>query len=219
VTKDPMRRLVVALLATVSLAGCASMHASPPPDATRVARVPLVAPDTNDPIVGPIFRGIQSRGGEPLNMHRAVANSPKIFKSYVDMALALRAGATTPRADRELIILRTAQLAGGDYEFAQHRPMAVSCGITAAQLDALGQWRSSSLFTDKQRAILAYVDGMGSPGGVDEATFAALKQYFNDAEIVELTVTSAFYGMVSQITRSLDVKLEPNAGQTAYGTC
>jgi alkylhydroperoxidase family enzyme len=54
---------------------------------------------------------------------------------------------------------------------------------------------------------------------VDDATFAALKRYFTDAEIVELTVTSAFYGMVSQITRSLDVKLEPNAGQTAYGAC
>ena len=214
-----MRRIALAVLATVSLAGCATMTASPPSDPARVARVPLVASDTNDAIVGPIFSGIKSRGGEPLNMHRAVANSPKIFKSYVDMALALRAGATTPRVDRELIILRTAQIAGGDYEFTQHRPMAVSCGMTAAQLDALAQWRASSLFSDRQRAILAYADGMGSRSGVDDATFAALKRYFTDPEIVELTVTSAFYGMVSQITRSLDVKLEPNAGQTAYGAC
>ena len=211
-------RVACVVLAGLALAGCASM-APPSSDPARVARVPLVAADTTDPIVGPIFKGIQSRGGEPLNMHRAVANSPKIFKSYVDMALALRAGATTPRVDRELIILRTAQLAGGDYEFTQHRPMAVSCGMSAAQLDALGQWRSSSLFSDRQRVILAYADGMGSRGGVDDATFAALKRHFTDPEIVELTVTSAFYGMVSQITRSLDVKLEPNTGQTAYGAC
>jgi len=208
----------LAVLASLALGGCATV-APASSDPARVARVPLVASDTNDPIVGPIFGGIKQRGGEPLHMHRAVANSPKIFKSYVDMALALRAGATTPRVDRELIILRTAQLAGGDYEFTQHRPMAVSCGMTAAQLDALGQWRASSLFSDKQRAILAYADGMGSRTGVDDATFAALKRHFTDAEIVELTVTSAFYGMVSQITRSLDVKLEPNAGQTAYGAC
>ena len=152
-------------------------------------------------------------------MHSAVANSPKILKSYVDMALALRAGATTPRADRELIILRTAQLRGGDYEFAQHRPMAMSCGMTAAQLDALPQWQSSTLFSERQRAILAYAEGMMSAQGVDDATFAGLKKHFNDAEIVELTVTSAFYGAVSQITRALEVKLEANAGQTAYGQC
>ena len=210
-----MKRCVI-LLACSMLGACATMAPSP---GDRVARVPLVAADTSDPIVGPIFTAIKSRGGEPLNMHRAVANSPKIFKSYVDMALALRAGATTPRVDRELIILRTAQLGGGVYEFTQHRPMAVSCGMTPAQLDALAQWPSSTLFSDRQRAILAYADGMVSRGGVDDATFAALKTHFNDQEIVELTVTSAFYGAVSQVTRALDVKLEPNAGQTAYGAC
>jgi len=97
--------------------------------------------------------------------------------------------------------------------------MAVSCGMTAAQLDALAQWRSSGLFSDKQRAILAYAEGMVAKKGVDDATFTDLKKFFNDAEIVELTVTSAFYGAVSQITRALEVKLEGNAGQTAYGAC
>ena len=60
---------------------------------------------------------------------------------------------------------------------------------------------------------------MGSDKGVDDRTFADLKKHFDDQEVVELTVTAAFYGMVSQITRSLAVKLEPNAGQTAYGAC
>ncbi len=184
-----------------------------------VARVPLVPAETKDPIVGPIFDGIRSRGGQPLNMHRAVANSPKIFKAYVDMAIALRTAATTPRADRELIILRTAQLVGGEYEYAQHKPMAMSCGMTAAQVAAMPQWRTSDAFSERQRAILAYADGMVSPKGVDDATFATLKKFYNDQEIVELTVTSAFYGAVAQITRALNVKLEPDAGQTAYGTC
>ena len=208
-------RMLGALATGVACIACPTATAQDP----AAARVPLVAPDTKDPIVGPIFDAIRSRGGQPLNMHRAVANSPRIFKSYVDMALALRAGATTPRVDRELIILRTAQLAGGDYEFAQHRPMAVSCGMTASQVDALPKWRDSASFSDKQRAILAYADGMASPSGVDDAVYAGLKKHFTDPEIVELTVTAAFYGMVSQITRSLAVKLEPNAGQTAYGAC
>jgi len=183
------------------------------------ARVGLVPPDTKDPIVGPIFEGIKSRGGQPLNMHRSVANAPKIFKAYVDMAITLRTAATTPRVDRELIILRAAQLAGGDYEFAQHRPMGLSCGLSAAQVDGLADWRKRSDFSERQRAILGYADGMAAEKGVDDRTFAELRKHFNDQEIVELTVTAAFYGMVSQITRSLAVKLEPNAGQTAYGAC
>ena len=209
-----MHIVASAAFAVLALAAVpASAQSSP------AARVPLVASDTQDPIVGPIFGGIKSRGGEPLNMHRAVANAPKIFKAYVDMAITLRTAAITPRADRELIILRTAQLGGGEYEFAQHRPMAMSCGITVAQLDALKAWKTSTLFSDKQRALLAYTDGMVSPQGVDNATYAALERFYNPQEIVELTVTSAFYGAVSQITRSLAVQLEANAGQTAYGAC
>ena len=183
------------------------------------ARVGLVPSDTKDPVVGPIFDGIKSRGGQPLNMHRTVANSPRIFKAYVDMAITLRTAATTPRVDRELIILRAAQLAGGDYEFAQHRPMGLSCGLSAAQVDGLADWRKRSDFTERQRAILGYADAMAAEKGVDDRAFADLKKHFNEQEIVELTVTAAFYGMVSQITRSLAVKLEPNAGQTAYGAC
>ena len=205
----------IALIATVTcLASVGTQAQDRPP-----ARVPLVPSVTSEPTVGPIFEGIKARGGEPLNMHRAVANAPKIFKAYVDMAITLRTAAITPRADRELIILRTAQLGGGEYEFAQHRPMALSCGITVAQIDALPQWNASTLFSERQRAILAYAEGMASPKGVDDATFGRLSRHFNPQEIVELTVTSAFYGAVSQITRSLAVQLEPNAGQTAYGVC
>jgi alkylhydroperoxidase family enzyme len=97
--------------------------------------------------------------------------------------------------------------------------MAVSCGMTPAQLAALPQWRTSDAFSDRQKAILGYADGMVSPKGVDDAAFADLRKYFNDQEIVELTVTSAFYGAVAQITRALSVKLEPDAGNTAYGAC
>ena len=39
------------------------------------------------------------------------------------------------------------------------------------------------------------------------------------AERIELTVMSAIYGAASQTTRALEVKLEPNAAQTAYGAC
>ena len=205
-------RHVFAILALVLCSAAISQE-------TPVARVPLVPSDMKDPIVGPIFDGIRARGGQPLNMHRAVANSPKIFKAYVDMAIALRTAATTPRVDRELIILRTAQLVGGEYEFTQHRPMAISCGVTAEQLDTLPQWQTNGTFTERQRAILAYADGMASGKGVDDATYTNIRKYFNDQEIVELTVTSAFYGAVAQITRALNVKLEPNAGQTAYGAC
>jgi len=201
------------MLAAVAVALPAQAQQAP------AARIPLVPADTQDPILGPMFKGIRARGGEPLNMHRTIGNAPNVFKAYAGLAFALRDQAIVPRADRELIILRAAQLAHGDYEFVQHKPMAISCGMSTAQIDAIAKWRDSTLFSDRQRAILAYADGMASPGGVDDATFEAMKKHFSAQEIVELTVTAGFYTAASQVTRSLGIKLEPQAGQSAYGKC
>ena len=186
---------------------------------SQMARVPLMPPDTKDPILAPIFDGVRARGGEPLNLHRAFGNAPNLFKAYSDLAIAIRSAAAVPRADRELIILRLTQLSKGDYEFVQHRPMAMSCGMTATQIDALSDWRGSTLFDERQRAILAYADGMVSAQGVDEAVFGELKRFFSVQEIVELTITASFYYGSSLGTRALGVQLEQNVGQTAYGKC
>jgi len=210
-----MSRLARAALTLATLLVALPAEAQQAP----AARIPLVPADTQDPVLGPMFKGIRARGGEPLNMHRTIGNAPNVFKAYAGLAFALRDQAIVPRADRELIILRAAQLAHGDYEFVQHRPMAISCGMTAAQIDAIAKWRESTVFSERQRAILAYADGMASPGGVDEATFDAMKKHFNPQEIVELSVTAGFYTAASQVTRALGIKLEPQAGQTAYGKC
>ncbi len=204
----PILRAAAAL--TLLAAGAAS---------AQEARIPLVPNDTQDPILKPMFDGIHARGGEPLNMRRTVGNAPKLFKAYAELAFAIRAQAVVSRADRELIILRSTHNHHGDYEFTQHRPMGVSRGLTQAQVDAIPNWRDSTVFDEKQRAVLAYADGMASAGGVDDATFAALKRFYSPQEIVELTVTAAFYAAAAQVTRSLGVKLEKNAGTSAYGKC
>ncbi|CAB3807064.1 hypothetical protein LMG28614_06534 [Paraburkholderia ultramafica] len=188
---------------------------------TENARLPPVADQPSDPIVAAIFEGIRRRGAEPLNMHKTLAYSPKVFKAYVDLAYALRASAKVPRIYRELIILRTAQLSHGDYELAQHGPMALSCGISKTQLGEIEQWKTSSLFDAKQRSVLAYADAMARFDGVDDATYEALSQNFDAQEIVELTLTAAFYEGVSRTTRTLRIPIEESTRdqKTQYGNC
>jgi alkylhydroperoxidase family enzyme len=183
------------------------------------ARVPLVQDDSPDPDVQAEFKELRARGTEPLNLHRVYNNAPKLARAVSALAQALRYGAVVPRADRELIILRAAQLAHGDYQFGEHRPLAISCGISGAQIDSLPQWRASNLFNDRQRAVLSYADAMVSADGVDDATFDAMKAFFSTQEIVELTMNAAYYGASSQIGRALRITAAGNPEKSAYGTC
>jgi alkylhydroperoxidase family enzyme len=181
------------------------------------SRLKLVPPWPDDPVLARAFREIRSRGAEPLHMHRVLGHSALVFQAYLHLAYALREHAKVARRYRELIILRTVQRAGGDYEFVQHTPMALSCGITAAQIEAVADWRRSGLFDQRERAILGYADEMADGAGVSDDTFAGLAAEFDPQEIVELTVTAGFYRAAAAVTQALEIQPEDNAGQTSYG--
>lgn len=123
----------------------------------------------------------------------------------------------TSRADRELVIIRTTQLKGGDYEFAQHRRIGLSCGLTEQQVDGLPDWKSKAIYSDRQRLILQYVDSMLANGTVDDPTMLQVRQVFSPKAIVELTMTSAFYTAVVQFSRA--VRVEPEKVETSYAGC
>jgi|SRR5262245_15550981 len=182
-------------------------------------RVPLVQDDTSDPDAQALFKELRARGTSPLNLHRVYSNAPKLARASLAVAQALRYDAIVSRADKELIILRATQLARGDYQFGQHVRLAISCGITAEQIESLPRWRESKLFSDRQRTVLAFADGMASPDGVDDATFDAMKAYFSNQEIVELTMNAAYYGASSQISRTLRITAEGNPKGGSYGVC
>jgi len=181
--------------------------------------VPLVQDDTTNPDAQALFNELRARGTMPLNLHRVYGNAPKLARSSLALAQALRHDAVVSRADKELIILRATQLARGDYPFGQHRRLAITCGITVEQIENLAGWRDSNLFSDRQRAVLAFADAIASPEGVDDATFDAMKTFFSAQEIVELTMNAAFYTSSSLISRTLRITADGNPKAGSYGAC
>lgn len=135
------------------------------------SRVPLLEDAQTEPDMQAFFGQVRQRGAEPLNLHRTLAHAPPYFAAARHAAFAIRDTGELPRDMRELAIIRGAQLNGGFYEEAQHRPMALSCGLTPAQLDAIRHWTHSSEFSHAQRALLGYVDAMfGCSGRTGRAT-------------------------------------------------
>jgi 4-carboxymuconolactone decarboxylase len=175
----------------------------------EASRVPLVANQTADPDVQKVFQAAISRGGYILNLNRMIANAPKLMAPAGAYARALRYTADDiPRNYRELMIVRTLQVEGGDYEFALHSRMARSCGVSQAQIDALPHWKTSKLFDEKEKAILAFSDGMDSRQGVDDATYSKLSSLFNPRQIVELTLTGGWYIGHSHESRALHLPID-----------
>ena len=137
-----------------------------------------------------------------------VGNSPKIGRDFLRLGTAiLRKGILNP-ALRELAILRVGNLAQASYEWTQHVPIGLDAGLSQDQIDNINKWKDSSLFNDKERAVLRYTDEIVNNIRVTDETFSQIKNFFNDQEIVELTIAIGYYGMVSRLLEALQVELE-----------
>jgi 4-carboxymuconolactone decarboxylase len=173
-----------------------------------VSRFGEIAEPIDDPILADMLARIRATRGHVLNIHRVVAQAPKMLRAQAAYARSLREDSSLPRALQELVILRIAQVNDSDYEQSVHRPIALACGAAAAQIDALRAWRDASVFAPRERAALAFVDQAAASGEVEDGVFAALRAAFSPQEIVELAALVAWYVGNSRFVRALRIVSE-----------
>jgi alkylhydroperoxidase family enzyme len=171
--------------------------------------------DYVDPTLGPeelqavAERIRQERGGRLLNLFRTLLQSPPVAAGWLGLGTAVRFETKLEGRIRELAICMVAKLTGAEYEWHHHQPLAHREGISEEQLEALPDWRRGDRFSRREQAVLAYAEQMSQRVEVDDPTFAAVRQHFDDREIVELTATIAYYNAVARFLVSLRVDIDP----------
>ena len=146
--------------------------------------------------------------GTPPNLYRALANHPPLVAVWTEFSKVLRYDTRTPRALRELVILRGAQLIRSEYEWAQHLAMARKAGVCEAQIVALATWRTSPEFDVREKAALALSEAV-TAGKVTDGVYAEAMRHFDHGEYVEIALVAAFYAMVGRMLDAMGVPLEP----------
>jgi len=149
--------------------------------------------------------------GTPPNLYKQLANHPKVVEAWNEFARTLRHESRTPRALRELMILRGAQLMRSEYEWAQHLKMARKAGVAEAQIRELSSWKESGLFDAREKAALALAEAV-TQGHVGDEVYAEAMRHFDHRDYVELACTAAFYAMVGRMLDAMHVQLEPDFG-------
>lgn len=176
-------------------------------------------PDLSEAQLKELQANRAASGTAVINLSLTTGHAPNIARATSPIAQALRNDAESPRLLRELAILRTAHIVRSEYEFVQHVKLAKGCGYPQAKIDAVPNWRASTLFDDKERVLLAYVDQFTDFGRVDDATWGAMEKTFTPREIVELSITIGNYYGNGLLTRALRVKLETTDITSGQGKC
>ncbi len=153
---------------------------------------------------------IKGGRGALINIYKLLLHSPQVAMTWFEYIGAIRwKTRLTPRL-RELVIVRIASVGRHAYAIQQHVPaIAVPDGVTLAECDGLKDWRASGMFSEAERAALAYADAMMAAAEVPDDVFNAVRKHYSEREVLELTVLIGTYIMHHRIFTALRVDLEP----------
>lgn len=145
------------------------------------------------------------RGGDLRPLDLALLHSPEGADGWNALLGAVRTGLTLPSDLREAIILRVAVLNDADYEWDAHEPVARRAGLGQDQLDDLRAGRPPAGFDPARLVALEHAEVMTRSITVPDELFERLRACFDDREIVELTLLTATYNMVSRFLVALRI--------------
>lgn len=119
-----------------------------------------------------------------------------------------------------LVKMRASQINGCAYCLDMHSIDARAAGETEQRLYTLDAWHETPFFTDRERAALAWTEAVTniSQTHAPDSVYEDLKKYFNEKEIVDLTLAVGMINLWNRLAismRSLPDHYKPSARAAA----
>ena len=146
--------------------------------------------------------------GAVLEPARLWGRMPRVFVALASLygALDRRTSPIEP-ALRSLITVRVSQINWCSFCVDINSATVLKRGVAQEKLAALTQFESSSHFSEREKAALAYAEAVTCSDRQPAAEhFARLRRHFDDTTIIELTALIAFQNLSSKFNAALGVE-------------
>lgn len=152
--------------------------------------------------------------GSVLNLYSTMIVHPRLYEAWLGFMGFVFGESGLPPAHRELVILRTGWNWNAEYEYAHHRPLGIAAGLTEEEVDRVPAGPGAAGWSEEQRLVLTAADELRAQAFITDETWAGLKQFYSDQQLVELVYTVGGYAMTALAINSLGIQIEP--GYSGY---
>jgi alkylhydroperoxidase family enzyme len=150
-----------------------------------------------------------------ITLYKQLAHSPGMLRAFQGLGYHIRFQSPMDPRLRELAILQVGWMARSAYEWSHHVKIAYDFGVSDADIASLiaeSEGKPSTL-EPLARAVLKAAREVTADGKMGQDSFAALSAAMSREQLVDLTVTMAFYNAVVRILASLEIDVEPEYRQ------
>jgi 4-carboxymuconolactone decarboxylase len=135
----------------------------------------------------------------------ALLHNPGIAEHVQTMGISLRFNGILPGHLRELAILTTARYWGAEYEWASHAPIAKKEGLSSAVIKAIAENQQPDFSNDDEKIVYNFCRELHEKHTVSNASYDATTAVLSHEGVVELTVLSGYYTIISMILNTFQV--------------
>ena len=143
----------------------------------------------------------------PINLTRMMLHTQGLTVPYWRYALGFRNAKISPVV-RERVIVRVGAVSDCKYQLVQHKSEALRTGTSPEVLAALINPEHQEFGDPSLSALVAYVDSLVKNIGARQDTLDALRKYFADNEVAEITLLAGTYVLCAAFLKSLQVPLD-----------
>ena len=151
---------------------------------------------------------VRAQMGEPLNVHRFLANYPSWLTQWWGFRNHVIHGTTLSARQYELVVLRVATLCDAPYEWEHHVVTGKERGLDDTDFESIRSGPSASQWDAPDRALLAAVDDCIAERKISTASLQALSKNFTDEQILDIVATVVMYHAMAIVTRSFDIPID-----------
>jgi alkylhydroperoxidase family enzyme len=172
-------------------------------------RIPPLEPDQQDEQARELLSDVQP-AGLPVarNIFATLVRHPGLFRRWLPFAGKLLGG-KLPARDRELLILRTGWLCQAEYEWAQHREISRSIGLSDQEISNVREGADADGWDPFEAALIRAADQLHADARMSDETWTTLADRYDERQLIEVPMLVGHYHMVAFALNTLEVQLEP----------
>ena len=142
--------------------------------------------------------------------------SPELLKKVLDLSAQVRES-TIEQSLLHLVDIRASQLNGCAFCLDMHIKEAKIHGERELRVHHLAIWRESSLFSERERAALAWTEALTklSEHGIPDALYEQCRTQFSEKELSDLTFVATVINAWNRL--NIAFRTEPGSADKAFG--
>ena len=146
--------------------------------------------------------------GRSYQFMRVISINKRLFRPFLAYNSRLMPFGTLDKRHSEAVIIRTAAVCGSRYEWTQHRALGRRAGLTGEQIELITNDSQNEQLGDELLLLLRAAGELLDDRVLSEATWDALRERFEPAQILELVMLVGNYAMLAGALNTFGVPLE-----------